>query len=61
MVALDCECGEHMEAATPDELAELVRRHVVSAHPDMPVEEDDVEALLEEYAYDPVGAGAGEE
>ena len=39
----------------------LVRDHLVAAHPDMPVEEDDLEALLDEYAYDPVGAGAGEE
>jgi hypothetical protein len=51
MVAFDCECGQHLVAPTPDELAVVVRDHLVAAHPDMPAEEDDLEALLDEYAY----------
>jgi hypothetical protein len=60
MVAFDCECGQHLEASTPDELAALVRDHLVAAHPDMPAEEEDLEVLLDEYAYDPAAAAAEE-
>ena len=60
MVAFDCECGQHLVAPTPDELALVVRDHLVAAHPDMPADEDDLEALLDEYAYDPAAAAAEE-
>jgi predicted small metal-binding protein len=54
MLAIDCECGHHLEAADVEALVEETRRHVAELHPEMQTSEDDIRALLEERCYEPV-------
>jgi predicted small metal-binding protein len=54
MLAIDCECGHHLEAADVEALVEETRRHVAERHPEMLTSEDDIRALLEERCYEPV-------
>jgi predicted small metal-binding protein len=52
MRALDCQCGEHLEAADDDELYGQVREHVDRDHPDMELSDEQVRGLVAEGAYD---------
>jgi hypothetical protein len=52
MRALDCQCGEHLEADDDDELYGLVREHVDRDHPDMELSDEQVRGLVAEGAYD---------
>ena len=52
MRSLDCQCGEHLEAANDDELYGLVREHVDGDHPDMELSDEQVSGLVAEGAYD---------
>jgi hypothetical protein len=47
------------EASLPDPKAAL-RDHLVASHPDIPAEEEDPEALFEEYACVPAAVAASE-
>ena len=52
MRALDCDCGQHLEAANDEELLEKARDHVNEAHPDMQLSDEEVRQLVMERAYD---------
>ena len=50
MRALDCECGQHLEAANDEELFERAREHV--DHPDMGLGDEQVRGIGEQGACD---------
>ena len=52
MRALDCECGQHLEAGDDEELFQRAREHVDRDHPDMGLSDDQVRAIVAEGAYD---------
>jgi predicted small metal-binding protein len=60
MRALDCECGEHLEAADDLALTRKVQEHIRQAHPDMQADEGQVEQLISERAYSSGPQGGGE-
>jgi len=51
MRVIDCDCGVTLQAANDDELAESVRQHLKSDHPDMQLDDDQVRAMVEQKAY----------
>ncbi len=51
MRVIDCDCGVTLQAANDEELAESVREHVESDHPDMQLGDDDIRGMVEEKAY----------
>ena len=52
MRALDCECGNHLEANNDDELYGQVREHVDRDHPEMQLSDEQVQGLVAQGAYD---------
>ena len=50
MRVLECDCGVTLQAANDDELADAVRGHVQSDHPDMQLDDDQVRGLVESKA-----------
>ena len=50
MRVLECDCGARLQAANDDELADAVREHVGSDHPDMQLDDDQVRELVESKA-----------
>ncbi len=56
MRALDCECGQHLEAANDEELFEKAREHVNRDHPNMQLTDEQVRQLVAERAYDKADA-----
>ena len=51
MRVIDCDCGVTLQAANDEELADSVREHVASDHPDMEPDDDQVRGMVEEKAY----------
>ncbi len=52
MRVIDCDCGETLSAANDDDLVRETRRHVDEAHPDMGLNDDQVQELVASKAYD---------
>jgi predicted small metal-binding protein len=52
MRALDCDCGQHLEAANDEELFELAREHVDRDHPEMQLSDEQVRGIVADGAYD---------
>ena len=52
MRALDCQCGEHLEANNDEELYGQAREHVDRDHPDMQLSDEQVRGIVAEGAYD---------
>ena len=52
MRALDCDCGQHLEAANDEELFERAREHVDRDHPEMQLSDEQVRGIVAEGAYD---------
>jgi hypothetical protein len=52
MRVLDCECGQTLQAANDDDLADAVRGHVAENHPDMEMSDDQVRELVSAQAYE---------
>ena len=52
MRVIDCDCGETLQAANDDDLANRVREHVDAAHPDMQLDEQQVRQMVTEQAYE---------
>lgn len=52
MRALDCVCGDHLEASADEKLFSEARAHVDQAHPDMQLNDEQVRQLVSEGAYD---------
>ena len=52
MRALDCECGQHLEAANDEELVERAREHVDRDHSDMGLSDEQVRGIVRQGAYD---------
>jgi len=51
MRVIDCDCGVTLQAANDDELADSVRGHVASDHPDMELSDEQVREMVAEKAY----------
>ncbi len=56
MRALDCDCGQHLEAANDEELFEKAREHVNRGHPNMQLTDEQVRQLVAERVYDKTDA-----
>jgi hypothetical protein len=52
MRALDCECGQHLEAANDEELFEKAREHMNRDHPNMQLTYEQVRRFVAGRAYD---------
>ena len=52
MRAIDCECGEHLEAADDDMLFEMARAHADQVHADARFSDAQVWELITANAYD---------
>jgi hypothetical protein len=52
MRALDCDCGQHLEAANDKELFDKAKEHVNRDHPNMQLTDEQVRQLVAERAYD---------
>lgn len=52
MRALDCECGQHLEAGNNEELFERARAHVDRDHPEMQLSDEQVRGIVSGGAYD---------
>jgi len=52
MRVIDCDCGQTLQAANDDDLAQSVRQHVDEAHPDMGLNEEQVRELVASKAYE---------
>jgi len=52
MRALDCDCGQHLEAHDDEELYGQVREHVDRDHPEMQLSDEQVQGLVAGRAYD---------
>jgi hypothetical protein len=52
MRVIDCDCGETLQAANDDDLADRVRAHVDEAHPDMQLDEQQARAMVADQAYE---------
>ncbi len=51
MRVLDCDCGVTLQAANDEELADCVRKHVASDHPEMELDDEQAEGMVEAKAY----------
>ena len=52
MRVIDCSCGTTLQAANDDDLANRVREHVASDHPDMQLDDQQVREMVSEQAYE---------
>ena len=52
MRVLDCQCGQHLEAADDAELFERAREHADRDHPDMGLDDEQVRGIVAQGAYD---------
>lgn len=52
MRALDCQCGQHLEAADDRELFQRAREHVDRDHPEMQLSDEQVRGIVTSGAYD---------
>lgn len=52
MRALDCACGQHLEAADDEQLFAQARAHVDQEHPEMGLDDGQVRAIVQSGAYD---------
>jgi predicted small metal-binding protein len=58
MRAVECPCGEHLEARSDAELTEAVKQHAANEHPDT-YSDADLRVLVDTTAYD-TGTTAGD-
>jgi hypothetical protein len=52
MRVIDCDCGQTLQAANDDDLAEEVRAHTAESHPDAELDENEARELVAERAYE---------
>ena len=50
MRALDCSCGQHLEADNDEELFERAREHVDTDHPEMELSDEKVRHIVDRGA-----------
>lgn len=51
MLAMDCDCGYHMEATDEEQLFRQAREHVDRDHPEMDLTDEQLRGILAEGAY----------
>ena len=60
MRALDCDCGEHLEAANDQALARKVQNHMEDVHPEaQQLSEEEASSFVSDNAYTPDPEGEG--
>jgi Protein of unknown function (DUF1059) len=52
MRAIDCPCGQHLEAETDDELGAKMQEHLDQVHPDMQMTEEEKQAQFAQMVHD---------
>lgn len=52
MRAIDCSCGEHLEAASDEELMPMVQEHMEQVHPDMQMSDEEKQVLFTQMVHD---------
>ena len=50
--ALDCSCGQHLEADNDKELFKRAREHVDTDHPEMRLSDEKVRHIVDRGAYE---------
>jgi predicted small metal-binding protein len=45
-------CGEHLEAASDEELMPMVQEHMEQVHPDMQMSDEEKQALFTQMVHD---------
>jgi predicted small metal-binding protein len=50
--AMDCACGQHLEAANDEELFREGRKHVQEVHPEMQMTDEELRAAMAPQIYD---------
>jgi predicted small metal-binding protein len=50
--ALDCSCGQHLEADNDEELFKRAREHVDTDHPEMKFSDEKVRHIVDRGAYE---------
>ena len=56
MLVIDCDCGATISAVNDDELFEAVRGHLDVDHPEMDLDDDEINELIAEQAYEATDA-----
>ena len=51
--AMDCDYGQHLEAADDEQLFEQAREYVDRDHPEMEISDEQIRNLITERAYNP--------
>jgi predicted small metal-binding protein len=59
MRALDCDCGQHLEAADDQKLFDKTKEHVNRDHPEMQLSDERVREIVAEKAYNKPDIWAG--
>ena len=59
MRALECDCGQHLEAADDQKLFDEVQKHVNRDHPEMRLSAERVREIVAEKAYNKSDVWAG--
>ena len=52
MRVIDCNCGKTLQAGNDDDLARIVKEHVEESHPEMELNDDQVQEFVRARAYD---------
>lgn len=52
MRALDCSCGQHLEADNDEELFERAQEHVEKDHPKMELSDENLHHLVDRGGYE---------
>jgi hypothetical protein len=52
MRALDCDCGQHLEAANDQKLFDEAQKHVNRDHPEMQLSAEQAREIVTQKAYD---------
>ena len=52
MRALDCPCGEHIEAESDDALLPKVKQHIERDHPDMHMDEEQTRKFVSDRSHE---------
>jgi predicted small metal-binding protein len=56
MRAIDCDCGDHLEARDEEALVDAIRTHAATAHPDLALTDDQVRELATSRGYETAAA-----
>jgi predicted small metal-binding protein len=51
MRVIDCDCGATLQAANDEDLAQRVREHLESDHPEQQMSDEEIRSFIADRAY----------